>query len=251
MIAAVLLAAPLFDAALSPSLTARRLLAADAAVPRVEAHASGLPFPIDVRGGASPEIVLDLERLRDLPPREARAEYARALALAAIASPVPLVEAEQAARQWTAQVLLENAAEVPALAKELRAAELKPSPGETVLGRAAAFIARFERDPGEAYWSVESDGSLPPEAVRLTDLEDLFLLRAAELRALKEAPAGPYAPLGGRRYRGAVVRAALRVGAPGEVERLREALGSFDTVGVEPFKNAIFRWRRSLQAPAR
>jgi hypothetical protein len=121
-------AAALLAAALSPSFTARRLLAADFGVPRREAEVSGLPYAVDERGGASPEIVFDATRLRALPPGEAEAEYARALALAAIAAPVPLVEAEQAGRQWTAAALVEAAAEDPKLSNDLRAAELRPFP---------------------------------------------------------------------------------------------------------------------------
>ena len=232
-------AAVLLGSALSPSLTARRLLAADFDVPRREAHGSGLPLAVDERGGASPEIVFDMVRLPRLPPGEAEAEYARALARAAIAAPVPLVEAEQAERQWTAQVLVELAAE--------GAAELKRDPKAVVLDRAAAFIDQFERDSNAAYAAVES-GVLPKEAVRLTDLEDLFSLRAAEVRALKEPPDGPYAVIGGRRYPGPLVRAAYRLRAPGTLERLREALGAFDTVGVVPLQEAIKRWRRALLA---
>ena len=241
-------AAALLAAALSPSLTARRLLAADFDVPRREAHVSGLPLAIDVRGGASPEIVFDLERAAALPPGEAEAEYARALALAAIAAPVPLVEAEQAARQWTAQILVEASAENPALSKALKSVEERPFPAYAALGRASAFLVRFERDPKDAYWSVESDPSLPREAARLTDVEDQFALRAAEIRALPEVPAGPYGVLSGRRYPGTLVRAAWRLRAPGTLERLRESLGAYDTVGVVPFADAIKRWRKSLLA---
>src|SRR6185312_10756596 len=173
------------------------------------------------------------------------AEYARALAEAEIAAPIPLVEAEQAARQWTAQVLVEAAASDAALSKALRGAELKPSRSAPVLAGAAAFAARFERDPKDAYWSVESSsGALS----RLTDIEDQFALRAAELRALSEPPADPYGVLSGRRYPAALVRACWRLRAPGVLERLREALGSYDTVGVVPFAESIKRWRKSLVA---
>ena len=237
-------AAALLASALSPRLTARRLLAADLDVPRREAHGSGLPLAVDERGGASPEIVLDLERIPRLPPVEAEAEYARALARAAIAAPVALVEAEQASLQWTAQVLVEIAPDDAEFSKALAAAELKPGPGAVVLDRAAVFIAEFERDSNAAYAAVEKGP--PREAVRLTDLEDLFALRAAEVRALTEPPDGAYALLGGRRYPGPLVRAAYRLRAPGTLERLREALGAFDTVGVVPMQDAIKRWRRTL-----
>jgi hypothetical protein len=263
MLAALLLAAPLawgaegssvvtrLEVVLAPSMTARRLFAAAADVERREAHASGLRFAVDERGGDAPEIVVDLERIGDLPPGEAVAEYARALSLAEIASPVPLIEAEQASRQWTAQVLLEAVAEDPSLSKELQAAERAPASGAPVLARAAAFIGRFEREPQSAWRSVESDGGAPREAVRLTDLEDLFALHAAAVRALKAPPEGEYGTLDYRRYPGARVRAAYRLRSPGAVARLREALGAYDTVGVEPLKRAIFLWRRALQTSSR
>ncbi len=239
-------AAAALAAALSPSLTARRLLAADFDVPRREAHGSPLPRAVDERGGDRPVIVFDLERLPELPPGEAEAEYARVLALAAIAAPVPLVEAEQAARQWTAQILVETAPEDAALSRELRSAEMAPRPSAPVLAGAAVFIDQFERGPNDAYWAVESGAGLPRETVALTALEDLFALRAADVRALKEAPAGAYFTLGGRRYPGPLARAAFVLRAPGELERLREALGAYDTVGVVPFADAIKRWRRAL-----
>jgi hypothetical protein len=243
--AAIASLSALLAASLSPSLQGRRLLAADFDVPRREAHVSGLPLAIDVRGGASPEIVFDLERASALPPGEAAAEYARGLAEAEIAAPIPLVEAEQAARQWTAQILVEAALQDAGLSKALREAERTPSRAAPVLGEAARFAARFERDPKDAYWTVES-GPLPPETARLTDVEDQFALRAAEIRALPEPPAGAYGVLSGRRYPGALVRACFRLRAPGTIERLREALGSYDTVGVVPFGDAITRWRKSL-----
>jgi hypothetical protein len=73
----------------------------------------------------------------------------------------------------------------------------------------------------------------------------LFALRAADVRALKALPPGPYCVLAGRRYPGALARAAYLLRAPGELERLREALGAFDTVGVAPLQAAAARWRRS------
>lgn len=235
-------AAARLEAELSPSLAFRRLLAADDGVPRREAHGAGMAFAYDERGGDEPEIVIDQERVRGLPPGEAEAEYARALARAAIAAPVPLAEAEQAVEQWTAQALAEAAAEDPALSKALR--EAVSASRAPVLSRAADFLTRFERDPREAYWAVESGAGLPGETVRLTDLEDLFASHAAEIRALREPPTGPYGQLGGRRYPGPRVRAAFRLRALGEIERLRESLGAYDTVGVASFRDAIRRWRR-------
>jgi hypothetical protein len=44
------------------------------------------------------------------------------------------------------------------------------------------------------------------------------------------------------------VRAAYRLRAPGALERLRESLGAFDTVGVGSLSAAISRWRRALLA---
>ncbi|MFI5346651.1 MAG: hypothetical protein ACHQ51_09785 [Elusimicrobiota bacterium] len=233
------------EAKLSASATARRLFLAAAEAPRREAHASGLPCAVDERGGEKPEIVVDLERLPDLPPGEAEAEYARALSRAAIAAPIPLVEAEQSDRLWTALILAELSLEDPALARALRAAELQPAAGGPVLSRAAAFLRLFERDPEGAYWSVESGAGLPREAARLTDLEDLFALRAADIRALTAPPDGPYGVLGGRRYPAALVRAAFRLRAPGALARAREALGAYDVVGAAALRDTIVRLRRA------
>jgi hypothetical protein len=233
------------EAALSASPAARRLLLAAAEAPRREAHASGLPNAVDERGADKPEIVVDLERLGDLPPGEAEAEYARALARAAIGAPIPLVEAEQAERLWTAVVLAELAPESPELARALRAAEAGPVAGAPVLSRAAAFMTLFDNSPDKAWWSVESGGGTPREASRLTDVEDLFALRGAELRTLPAAPDGPYGVLGGRRYPAALVRAAFRLRAPGALARARESLGAYDTVGAAALHDALVRLRRA------
>jgi hypothetical protein len=233
------------EAALSSSAVARRLLAASAGVARREAHASGLPLAVDERGAERPEIVVDLERLRGLPPGEAEAEYALALARASIAAPTPLIEAEQACWLWTAEILVERAADEAALSDALLAAGLKPAPGAPALSRAAAFIAQFERGSSGAYWFVESDG-LPREAARLAELEDLFALHAAEIRALGAPPSGPYGELSGRRYPAALVRAAYRLREPGALARVREALGAYDVVGAASLNAALVRWRRSL-----
>ena len=253
MITTLLLLAPLawgdvwppearrLEAALSPSVTARRLLAAADGVARVEAHDSGLAFVFDERGGARPEIVVDLTRLAGLPAGEEQAEYALALARAGIASPTPLVEVEQACWQWTAQVLAEVAEADPVFARALQEAELKPVPGAPALNRAALFLAQFEGDQKHAYWSVESAAGTP----RLTDIEDLFALYAAKIRALEAPPEGPYVELSGRRYPAAIANAAFRLREPGALARLREALGAYDSVGVAPLRALILRRRRA------
>lgn len=232
------------EAEISTSEAARRLLVAAGAAPRREVHEAGLPGAVEVRGGASPEIVLDLVKVARLPPAEFAAQYALALARAAVAAPVPLVEAEQAAWQWTAQVLVERAAEDPELSAVLTRAQLKPEPGCPVLSRAAAYLTLFERDPKDFYWAVESGAGLPRETVRLTDLEDLFALRAREIAALERAPQGVYGELGPRRYPATLVRAAFRLRAGGELVRLREALGAYDTAGLSSMRAALTRWRR-------
>lgn len=236
------------EARLSVSAQARRLLTADGAVPRVEARESGLPLAADVRGGTKPEIVVDAVRVDALPPGEAEAEYARALARAALAAPLPLIEAEQAAVQWTAQVLVEAAAEDDGLSKALRDAEASPAADAPELARAARFLARFEKDPVSAWAWVESE---PPArgAARLVELEDLLALRGAELRALSAPPEGPYGELGGRRYPSRLVRDAWRMRAPGALAAAREALGAYDTAGVAPLRAALARWRRGLPRP--
>ncbi len=235
------------EARLSVSPLARRLLLAAADAPRRETRDSGLPRAVDERGGAKPEVVVDLERLDGLPPGEAEAEYARALARAAIAAPLPLVEAEQACRQWTAQVLVETALEDAAVSKALRAAETAPSPAAPELARAARFLAAFEKLPASAWAAVEAEPS-SRDAARLLELEDLHALRGAALAALREPPEDPYAVLAGRRYPAKLVRAAMSLRAPGALAAARESLGAFDTAGVAPLRTALTRWRRALAA---
>ena len=256
MVTSVLLAASLaaavpvpsavvrIEALLSTSESARRLLTAAEGVPRREVHAAGLPGAVTVRGGARPEIVLDLVKAAELPETEFLAQYALALARAAVAAPVPLVEAEQAAWQWAAQVLVERAAEDPELSALLARAQRKAEPGHPVLSRAAAYLTLFERDPEAFYWAVESGAGLPREAVRLTDLEDLFALRGREIAALPREPSGLYVELDRRRYPAALGRAAFRLRSGGELVRLREALGAYDTVGIPSLRAALTRWRR-------
>jgi hypothetical protein len=235
------------EAELSSSAAARRLLLAAGDAPRREAHASGLPLAVDERGGEHPEIVLDLERLRALPPGEAEAEYARALARAAVAAPIATVEGEQACQLWTAQVLIELAPQNADVARALRAPPPKEALRVAELGRAAVFLAAFEKSPEDAFWLVESG---PPDgAARLTDVEDLFALHGEEIRAAAAAPEGPYGVLAGRRYPAALVRAAFRLRGPGAIERLREALGAYDTVGAAALRELLLRFRRA--APVR
>jgi hypothetical protein len=84
----------------------------------------------------------------------------------------------------------------------------------------------------------------------LTEVESLMRLEPLPV-AIDERDQRDGGVQGGRRYPGALVRAAFRLRAPGSLERLREALDAFDTVGVEPLKNSIFRWRKTLSVPAR
>lgn len=232
------------EAELSTSETARKLLIATESVPRREVHDAGGGDAVEVRGGARPEIVLDLVKIARLTAPEVAAQYALALGRAAVAFPVPLVEAEQAAWQWAVQVLVERAADAPALSAVLARAQSKPEPECPVLSRAAAYLTFFERDPRAFYWEVESGSGLSREAVRLTDLEDLFIARGREIAALEAIPLGVYGELGGRRYPAPLIRAAYRLRAGGELVRLREALGSYDSVGISSLRAALTRWRR-------
>ena len=103
----------------------------------------------------------------------------------------------------------------------------------------------FERDPQRFYWAIEAGTSWPRGSARLAELEDLYTLRAKEIAALKAPPSGPYATLGGRRYPAPLVHTAYRLRGTGEVERLREALEAYDSVGLAAVRVAINRWRRS------
>ncbi len=261
------------EAAVSPSLAARRLLAATGRVPRLESRNSGLPEAIAARPGAEPAIVFDPARLPDLAESDAAVLFILALARAELGFPVPTVEAEQAAWQKTVIFCAELGAEDPRgfgkiLARAAREqgerfTALKNSMipvrtpwaateipvlalPEGALARAGLLLVLFERDPQDFYWAVEAGSPWPSESARLSELEDLFALRAGDIAALSAAPQGPYASLGAHRYRGALVRAAYRLRGTGEIERLRESLEAYDSVGLLAVKPAINRWRRAI-----
>lgn len=247
--------------ALRPSVTWRRLEAATRHVPRRELRGSGLDMAVDARGGEAPVLVFDAERLPALTEAEALTALARASARAELAFPLPVVEAEQAAWQTALRVLCEAAAQDRPLSAALDAAyrgsavlleaagrdgraypERLPS---SPLARAGLLLRLFEKDPALSHKAVED--SLPAGTLRLAELEDLFALRAREIAALRAAPAGPYAELGGRRYDAALARAAFRLRGTGELERLRESLAAFESAGVVETKEAFAAWRRGVR----
>lgn len=260
------------EEAASVSPAARRLFAATRDVPRREARGTGYPDAIATRRGASPAVVLDSTRSRETTESEALVEYVLALARAELAFPLPVVEAEQAAWTRTLMVLVEVGAEDPkgfgarlaaaAKAEAARSAALERSrlpagspwePTETpalrlpdsALARAGLLLHYAETDPDRLWWTIESGAPWPAGSARLAELEDLFALRAKEIAALKAPPEGPYAVLGGKRYRGPLVAAAWRLRGAGEVERLRESLDGYDVRGLAALKTAANRFRRA------
>lgn len=242
------------------SATFRRLEAATAHLPRREIRGSELEQAVDARGGDSPALVFDQARLPALKGAEAQVVTALALARAELAFPLPVVEAEQAAWQNTLRVLVEAAAEDAALSRALdgayrAAAPLleaarRADPGAPLrlpaspLARAGVYLRLFESSPERFHKAIEDAA---PGAMRLAEIEDLFALRARELAALRAAPVGPYAELGGRRYPAALVRAALRLRGTGELERGRETLAAYDRVGVVETQEAFAAWRRGVR----
>jgi hypothetical protein len=239
----------------------------------MQARESGLPDAISALPGADPAIVFDPARLPDLGDGDAEVLFVLALARAELAFPLPVVEAEQAAWQKVLVFCAERGAEDPSgfgklLARAAREqgqryAELKKSMipvrapwsateipvlalPERALDRAGLLIFLFERDPQEFYWAVEAGAPWPSDSARLGELEDLFALRSGEIAALLAPPQGPYAALGAHRYRGALVRAAYQLLGTGEVERLRESLEAYDSVGLLSVVPAINRWRRAV-----
>ncbi|MDD5304415.1 MAG: hypothetical protein PHS14_15060 [Elusimicrobia bacterium] len=261
------------EAQASASPVARRLFAVTRRVPRREVRGSGLPDAIGVRGGANPEIVFDALRLPQTSETDAELLLVLNAARAALAFPIPIVEAEQAAWQRTLQFAVERGAEDPAgfgarLAKAeseggarsdaLDRSTLPPrtpwEPSETavlklpdgVLERAGLLLHLFENDPERFYWAIEAGTAWPRGSARLGELEDLYALRAKEIAALKAPPEGPYATLGGRRYPAPLVRAAFLLRGTGEAERLRESLEAYDSVGLASMRVAANRWRRAV-----
>ena len=260
------------EAQAAASLTARRLFSATRSVPRREVRVSGLTDAIGVRGGAKPELVFDAARLGGLSETEAELLLVLGLSRAALAFPIPVVEAEQAAWQKTLLFALERGAgdavfgarlakavrEAGASSDALDRSALPPrTPWEAsetpvlklprgVLARTALLLHLFEGDPERFYWTIEAGTSWPRGSARLSELEDLYALRAREIASLKAPPEGPYATLGGRRYSAALVRTAYLLRGTGEVEALRESLEAYDTIGLASVRIAINRWRRAL-----
>jgi hypothetical protein len=261
------------EAQASSSLAARRLFAATRRVPRREVRGSGLLDAIGVRGDAKPEIVFDALRLPQMSETDAELLLVLSAARAALAFPIPIVEAEQAAWQKTVLFAAERGAEDPAgfgarLAKAAReggsradALERSAFPSRTpwepsetpvlrlpdgALARTGLLLHLLESDPQRFYWAIEGGTSWPRGAARLAEIEDLYALRAKEIAALEAPPEGPYATLGGRRYPAPLVRAAFLLRGTGEVERLRESLEAYDSVGLAAVKVAINRWHRAV-----
>ncbi len=257
----------------SVSPVARRLFAATRHVPRREVRGSGLLDTIGVRGDAKPEIVFDALRMPQLGETDAELLLVLNTARAALAFPIPVVEAEQNAWQRTLQFAVERGAEDPSgfgarLAKAEREggarsdaldrSALPPrtpwEPSETavlrlpegVLERAGLLLHLFQLDPQRFYWAIEAGTAWPRGSARLAEIEDLYALRSREIAALRSAPEGPYATLGGRRYPAPQVRAAFLLRGTGEVERLRESLEAYDSVGLAGLRVAINRWRRAV-----
>lgn len=234
------------------SATYRRLDSSTRHLPRREVDGSGLPGAVDVRGGDAPTLLFDVKRFLALPDAQAVVAWTHALARAELAFPIPVVEAEQAAWQTALRAIVELAVEDEEFSRALERAYREADPARAAapaspLERAGLYLRLFELDPARFHKTVEDAAARAPGAARLTELEDLFALRGRELAALKAAPAGPYARLGGRRYPGELVRSAWRVRGTGEVERLREALAAFDTVGASELAEAFARWRRAAR----
>lgn len=255
------------------SPVARRLFAATRHVPRREVRYSGLADAINMRGGAKPEFVFDSVRLPELTETDAELLLVLNCARASFAFPIPIVEAEQAAWQMTLHFAVERGVEDPAgfgarLAKVVREAGARsdalersalPSrtpwePPETpvlklpagALDRAGLLLHLLERDPQRFYWTIEAGTAWPRGSARLAELEDLYALRAREIAALKVPPEGPYTTLGGRRYQAPMVRAAFLLRGTGDVERLRESLEAYDSIGLASVRVAVDRWRRAV-----
>lgn len=257
---------------LSESPTARRLLAATARLPRREVRGERLEEPVQF-DAASRAVLVDLAALRGVTEWEARLWLTLALARAETRASVPLVESEQAAWQKVLRAAVELGARDPRgfgarLAEEVRAAAARENdldrralperdpwtPGAVpslelpvrILARVGLLLGRFERGPGHFYRAVELGTRWPPGTQRLREIEDLFALRAEALAALSAPPEGPDAELDGRRYPGGLARAAWRLRGTGEVERAREALEAFDTVGADGLSAAVREWRRAV-----
>lgn len=264
------------QAHMAASESGRVLLAETAEVPQREwpAQAGSSAVRFVPEEGV---LAFDSRKLTSLTEYETQLALARELARASIGLPFELYEADMAAYQRELEFAVERAASDPAADERLRRsvqvmrksvdalrgtwswrrqrlpteserAPMLPLPPNEV-DRAAYMLTLFIEDPDELYWAVERGRQWPESAVRLTELEDFLRLhQASELPKPEEG--APYARVGGRRYRPAVVLAALRLRELGGLARLKESLGAFETRPIPELRRKANAWSRGSLKPS-
>lgn len=257
------------EADIGKTLTGRRLLAETESVSRLEKSWSGAP--IRYFHGQPSTLVLDPSLLRDMNSWEAELVLVRELARASADLPIEMPEGEMAAYQSELEFSVELAAADPVFDRRLRQAyhlmEKKyaareeaylrrraklgygePAPAALLprdeIDRAAFLLHLFGQDRDEFYWAIEQGLPYGPGAVRLQELEDFMSRHGSELGALEIAPEALYVRIKERRYSPALVRAARSLSGTGEMERVMESLGSFETLPIPALKTKINDWIR-------
>ncbi|MEQ1920500.1 MAG: hypothetical protein ABL955_15030, partial [Elusimicrobiota bacterium] len=168
------------EAQASVSPVARRLFAVTRHVPRREVRGSGLLDAVGVRGGAKPEIVFDALRLPELGETDAELLLVLNAARAALAFPIPVVEAEQTAWQRTLQFAAERGAEDPAgFGARLAKAEREGGARSDALDR-SALPPRTPWEPSETAVLRLPDGVLERAGLLLHLFERVQILDVRE-----------------------------------------------------------------------
>jgi len=248
------------SAALQETLLGRRLLAETAELARRESDDAAGEALVSFVRDPQPVLVLGPRRLKAVSDEELELALARELARAAADLPLVLPEGDMSAYQAELEYAVERSARSADFSRRLHAAyqlavrregDARADPERVAarlpsgeFERAGYFLRLFARDPDEFYWAVEHGLPRAPDAVRLSELEDFMERYGPDFSAARTDPAGRYVRIGGRRYPPALFRAARRLVESGELARIREALGPFDSAGADELRAKVNAWLR-------
>lgn len=268
------------EASLRETESGRRLLAETGEIVRLEEDVPETTVDgIFCRRGDPPVLLLSRRRLRAMSDGEVELSLARELARAAMSVPVPLPEEDMAAYQAELEFAMEQAARSGTFARRLREAyraearrdderreqhrrlssglppqRRTPLPERPLprgqFERAGLLLHLFARDPDEFYYAVERGVSRDPDAVTFAELEDFVERYGPDFAGVREEASGLYVRVGGRSYPPRLLRHARVLARAGGLAALREALGPFQSVGVDELKVKVNAWLRAdPQAP--
>jgi len=246
----------------------RRLIALTESTP-VEERRSPRGRPIRWVRGEPAVILVDRDRAKRLSLLDFEIAFFRARWLALANLPIDLADAEWAARQAVLEYALDKAAVDSAFSEELRKAtglarrtlaarsrerEYAREQGESAdalfPGRrpkstleALAFdLTLVSEDFQTLYESLKAEGD--PRVAELDAVDDFLTLHGSRLGEVEFKAGGRVALVAGRRYAGAVARAALFVEDETRLAELRERLGPYRGVGGETLLARVNQWLR-------